>query len=188
MTLNLDPDADLATPEGRLREARRHAGFSSPEEAAKRCLLNAADLSAHEAGRKRYYGKRAASYGTAFNVDPNWLFDGRGTKAPRWADPTRIAFEKWRRSAGLSYAQVAKRAGVQTRMISDWATGISASLFPIHYRKITQAFGSEMVGVFDQLANPVGDEADELIEIWKSLDASGRARALAVLKALKAHP
>ena len=67
------------SPNERLREARRKAGYKTPTEAARALKskgINQHTLISHENGNRPISRKAAALYGKVFNVDPGWLLFG----------------------------------------------------------------------------------------------------------------
>lgn len=65
-------------PAGRLRLARRLAGYRSVQAAADAHGWTRSRLSAHEINQNRLLPHQAAEYGRAFNVLPEWLLTGEG--------------------------------------------------------------------------------------------------------------
>lgn len=66
------------SPAGRLRLARRLAGYRSVQAAADAYGWTRSRLSAHEINQNRLLPQQAAEYGRAFNVLPEWLLTGEG--------------------------------------------------------------------------------------------------------------
>jgi hypothetical protein len=73
-------------PAGRLRAARRLAGYRSVAAAAGATRINRTTVSAHEAGQNQIPRDAAIVYGRAYAVDPEWLLSGKPpSKPPRVA-------------------------------------------------------------------------------------------------------
>jgi DNA-binding XRE family transcriptional regulator len=66
-----------AGPAGRLRAARRLAGYGSVKAAAAAIGINRTTLSAHEAGQNQITRDTALRYGRAYAVAPDWLISGK---------------------------------------------------------------------------------------------------------------
>lgn len=62
----------------RLRDARLAAGFASAAEACRRFGWSEGTYRHHENGTRGVPAKRAAEYGRAYRVSPEWLLYGRG--------------------------------------------------------------------------------------------------------------
>jgi DNA-binding XRE family transcriptional regulator len=62
---------------GRLRAARRLAGYRSVVDASRKIDVNRSTLSAHENGQNDLSREAALHYGQVFGVDPEWLLSGR---------------------------------------------------------------------------------------------------------------
>ncbi|MBR0684411.1 helix-turn-helix transcriptional regulator [Bradyrhizobium manausense] len=62
---------------GRLRVARRLAGYRSVVDASRKIDVNRSTLSAHENGQNDLSREAAIHYGQVFGVDPEWLLSGR---------------------------------------------------------------------------------------------------------------
>src|SRR3569623_2658913 len=67
----------------RLQQARAHAGYASPSDAARALReINKNTLISHENGNRPLSRKAAEKYGRLFGVDPGWLlFNGDGAEA-----------------------------------------------------------------------------------------------------------
>lgn len=68
------PSQDAA---GRLRVARRLAGYRSVMDASTKIGVKRSTLSAHENGQNDLSREAALHYGKVFGVDPEWLLSGR---------------------------------------------------------------------------------------------------------------
>lgn len=64
----------------RLREARKTAGFTSTEAAAKAVRVPSSTYRAHENGQNNFGPDEALRYGKVFGVDPNFLLFGTEPK------------------------------------------------------------------------------------------------------------
>ena len=71
----------------RLKQARKAAGYSSAEKAAKRFLWNVNSYKAHESGRNGFGISDAKRYAHAFGVTTAWLQTGEGD-APEGRSPS----------------------------------------------------------------------------------------------------
>lgn len=69
-------DSDTSTPGGRLRWARKRAGYDIAADAARRCNVREVTYNAHEADRGVI--KHLPLYARVFKVSLEWLMTGKG--------------------------------------------------------------------------------------------------------------
>jgi phage repressor protein C with HTH and peptisase S24 domain len=84
-----DMDANDASLDRRRRlaEARKGAGFTSARAAAVFHRWAESTYRAHETGTRNFGLEDALKYGEAFDVDGNWIFNGRTAGKPRSGTP-----------------------------------------------------------------------------------------------------
>lgn len=68
--------SSMTTRSDRLRRARIDAGFETAKDAARHFGWNENTYSSNESGYAPFSMKSAKKYGAAFQVNPNWLYDG----------------------------------------------------------------------------------------------------------------
>lgn len=71
----------MMTPNQRLREARKKAGFASAVEAADALGIKRSTYIGHENGHRGFPATRAPAYARKFKVSPEWLLYGTGGEA-----------------------------------------------------------------------------------------------------------
>ena len=76
--LKLNEQIEKEARAERLKQARRAAGYTSAEKAAKRFLWNVNSYKAHESGRNGFGISDAKRYSHAFGVSTAWLQTGEG--------------------------------------------------------------------------------------------------------------
>lgn len=77
----------------RLREARKKAGYPTPDAAADSMGVNRATYAQHENGI-RGYSRHALRYARKFRTTPEWLLYGRGPQDSGIAEPTLEELER----------------------------------------------------------------------------------------------
>ncbi len=104
----------------RLRLARQNAGFATARAAAKAHGWNPNSYLSNENGYAPYSFKRAQVYGEAFQVRPEWLYDGAGTP------DSDVAASPSRKPAAARLVPVIGRVGADTDGKVLFATGQAA--------------------------------------------------------------
>ncbi len=123
----------------RLKAARRRAGFKTAAAAAAHFNWNRNTYSSNENGNAPYSYKMAKEYGAAFDVSPQWLYDGLGA-----SDPDVPAL---RPPARLSLVPVIGRVGADTEGRVLFASGQEAGdLVPLPPGGTDKAVALRIVG------------------------------------------
>lgn len=123
----------------RLKAARRRAGFKSAAAAAAHFNWNRNTYSSNENGNAPYSYRMAKEYGAAFDVSPQWLYDGLGASDPDVPPPPP--------AARLSLVPVIGRVGADTEGRVLFASGQEAGdLVPLPPGGTDKAVALRIVG------------------------------------------
>ncbi|WGU39017.1 S24/S26 family peptidase [Phenylobacterium sp. NIBR 498073] len=123
----------------RLKAARRRAGFKTAAAAAAHFNWNRNTYSSNENGNAPYSYKMAKEYGAAFDVSPQWLYDGLGASDPDVPTPPP--------PARLSLVPVIGRVGADTEGRVLFASGQEAGdLVPLPPGGTDKAVALRIVG------------------------------------------
>lgn len=123
----------------RLKAARRRAGFKTAAAAAAHFNWNRNTYSSNENGNAPYSYKMAKEYGAAFDVSPQWLYDGLGASDPDVPPPPP--------AARLSLVPVIGRVGADTEGRVLFASGQEAGdLVPLPPGGTDKAVALRIVG------------------------------------------
>lgn len=123
----------------RLKAARRRAGFKTAAAAAAHFNWNRNTYSSNENGNAPYSYKMAKEYGAAFDVSPQWLYDGLGASDPDVPAPPP--------AARLSLVPVIGRVGADTEGRVLFASGQEAGdLVPLPPGGTDKAVALRIVG------------------------------------------
>lgn len=115
-------------PAGRLRAARRLAGYRSTRDAAAAVGTNRTTLAAHEAGQNQIPRAAAIRYGHAFAVEPEWLLSGKPPSGlPREAEAELQEILKMHRNpegqAFARFGHLARKTPPELRIAADEPSG-----------------------------------------------------------------
>ena len=123
----------------RLKAARRRAGFKTAAAAAAHFNWNRNTYSPNENGNAPYSYRMAKEYGAAFDVSPQWLYDGLGASDPDVPPPPP--------AARLSLVPVIGRVGADTEGRVLFASGQEAGdLVPLPPGGTDKAVALRIVG------------------------------------------
>ena len=123
----------------RLKAARRRAGFKTAAAAAAHFNWNRNTYSSNENGNAPYSYRMAKEYGAAFDVSPQWLYDGLGASDPDVPAPPP--------AARLSLVPVIGRVGADTEGRVLFASGQEAGdLVPLPPGGTDKAVALRIVG------------------------------------------
>lgn len=123
----------------RLKAARRRAGFKTAAAAAAHFNWNRNTYSSNENGNAPYSYRMAKEYGAAFDVSPQWLYDGLGASDPDVPPPPS--------AARLSLVPVIGRVGADTEGRVLFASGQEAGdLVPLPPGGTDKAVALRIVG------------------------------------------
>ena len=123
----------------RLKAARRRAGFKTAAAAAAHFNWNRNTYSSNENGNAPYSYRMAKEYGAAFDVSPQWLYDGLGASDPDVPPPPP--------AARLSLVPVIGRVGADTEGRVLFASGQDAGdLVPLPPGGTDKAVALRIVG------------------------------------------
>jgi DNA-binding XRE family transcriptional regulator len=123
----------------RLKAARRRAGFKTAAAAAAHFNWNRNTYSSNENGNAPYSYRMAKEYGAAFDVSPQWLYDGLGASDPDVPPPPP--------AARLSLVPVIGRVGADTEGRVLFASGQEAGdLVPLPPGGTDKAVALRIVG------------------------------------------
>lgn len=111
-------DEDLTAPEGRLRWARRRAGYETAADAARRLGWLEVTVRSHETGG-RGYARRAALYAKAYRVDLEWLLTGKGSPDGHIDDDTAEVVRIMPRLDAKSRRELLEIAKMKERLSRD---------------------------------------------------------------------
>lgn len=97
------------------------------------------------------------------------------------------AIEKERKKQGLSYYELAKRAGVSSSTLYKWRKNLSSPSMPL-IESLCYALGTSYSLLLDEssprIASPLNESETKLIDFFRKTDDSGKEELLKRLAAM----